>query len=267
MTKLADYANKYDFIRFERRDGVLVLRLHTKDSHFVFSDGAHHNLSFAFYDLAADPENKVVILTGTGDRFCADFDYGSFHNGVTDYHEWALRIRSDGRRMLAAFLDIEVPVIAAINGPAVSHSELPVLADVVLADDTTIFQDATHFLKGTAPGDGMHVIWTTLLGLNRGRYFLLTGEKLSAQKAHDLGVVGEVLPKNKLMARAWELALQWADLPRTTLIATRQSLNYEWKRLLLEQLHNGLTEEMNGIVAKLKPPYGNLGVGDLLKGG
>ena len=64
MTKLTDYANKYDNIRFERRDGVLLLRLHTNDGPFVFSDGAHHNLSFAFYDLTADPENKVVILTG-----------------------------------------------------------------------------------------------------------------------------------------------------------------------------------------------------------
>ncbi len=267
MSNLADYADKYENIRFERRDGVLLLRLHTNDGPFVFCDGAHHDLSFAFYDLAADPQNKVVLLTGTGDRFCADFDYGSFHSNVTDYHEWALRIRADGRRLLAAFLDIEVPIIAAVNGPALSHSELPVLADVVLADETAIFQDATHFLKGAAPGDGMHTVWTTLLGLNRGRYFLLTGERMDARRAHELGVVGEVLPKHQLMQRAWELALKWAALPRTTLVATRQALNYEWKRLILEQLHSGLTEEMSGIVAGMRPSGANLGVGDLLSGG
>ena len=265
MTKLADYADKYENIRFERRDGVLLLRLHTKDGPFVFSDGAHHNLSFAFYDLAADPENKVVLLTGTGDRFCADFDYASFRSNFSNAHEWALRIRADGRRLLAAFLDIEVPVIAAVNGPALSHSELPVLADVVLADETTIFQDATHFLKeGTPPGDGMHTVWTTLLGLNRGRYFLLTGQKINAQQALALGVVGEILPKDELMPRAWALALKWAALPRTKLVATRQALNYEWKRLMLEQLHNGLTEEMSGIISV--PTASHPGTGDLLKG-
>lgn len=264
MTKLIDYADKYENIRFERRDGVLLLRLHTNDGPFVFSDGAHHNLSFAFYDLAADPENKVVLLTGTGERFCADFDYASFRTNVGTPHEWALRIRADGRRLLAAFLDIEVPVIAAVNGPALSHSELPLLADVVLADETTIFQDATHFLQGgTPPGDGMHTVWTTLLGLNRGRYFLLTGQKINAQQALALGVVGEVLPKDELMPRAWALALKWAALPRTKLVATRQALNYEWKRLMLEQLHNGLTEEMSGIVSV--PTTARPSTGDLLK--
>jgi len=267
MTQLSDYADKYENIRFERRDGVLLLRLHTKGGPFAFSDGAHHNLSFAFYDVAADPENKVVVLTGTGDRFCADFDYASFHTNVSNYHEWALRIRADGRRLLAAFLDIEVPIIAAINGPAVSHSELPLLADVVLADETTIFQDATHFLMGAAPGDGMHTVWTTLLGLNRGRYFLLTGEKISAQQALALGVVGEVCTKDMLVERAWELALKWAALPRTVLVATRQVLTYEWKRLMVQQLHNGLTEEMSGILSNVPVSPGSRSTIDLLSGG
>ena len=141
-------------------------------------------------------------------------------------------------------------MIAAVNGPALSHSELPVLADVVLADETTIFQDNAHFLQeGTPPGDGMHTVWTTLLGLNRGRYFLLTGEKIDAQQALALGVVGEVLPKDELMPRAWALALKWAALPRTKLVGTRHVLNYEWKRLMLEQLHHGLTEEMSSIMS------------------
>jgi enoyl-CoA hydratase/carnithine racemase len=266
VTKLIDYKDKYENIRFERRDGVLLLRLHTKDGPFVFSDGAHHNLSFAFYDVAADPENKVVLLTGTGDRFCADFDYASFQSNVSNVHDWALRIRADGRRMLAAFLDIEVPVIAAVNGLTLSHSELPVLADVVLADETTIFQDATHFLQGAAPGDGVHTVWTTLLGLNRGRYFLMTGQKINAQQALALGVVGEVLPKDQLMERAWALALKWAALPRTVLVATRQVLNYEWKRLFLEQLHNGLTEEMSALVSSSLSDHPS-STRDLLEGG
>jgi len=154
--------------------------------------------------------------------------------------------------LLAAFLDIEVPVISAINGPAVSHPELPVLADVVLAAEHTILQDPMHFPSGAVPGDGTHTVWTGLLGLNRGRYFLMTGQILTATDARDLGVVGEVLPADDLLPRAWEIARHWARLPRSSLVATRQALTYEWKRLFLQQLHNGLTEEI--LAMALMPP-------------
>jgi len=243
MIKSSEYAEKYENIRFERREGVMQVTLHTGGGPFVFSEQAHHDLGLAFTDLANDSENKVIILTGTGDRFCADFDYGSFMAQMQKGGEGIYRLRTDGRRMLATFLDIEVPVIAAINGPALSHSELPLLADLVIASDNTVFQDATHFVIGAVPGDGIQTVWTTLLGLNRGRYFLMTGQKLTAQQALDLGVVGEVLPLGDLQARAWELALHWARLPRPTLISTRHALTYEWKRLFLQELHNGLTEE------------------------
>ena len=243
MAVLSAYADKYQNIRFERRDGVLQISLHSDGGPFVFNEQAHHDLGFAFADVAADVENKVVILTGTGDRFCADFDYGSFMSVLSKPATGLYRIRTDGRRMLAAFLDIEAPVIAAINGPALAHSELPLLADLVISSENTVFQDATHFIAGAVPGDGVHVVWTTLLGLNRGRYFLLTGQKIAAQEALRLGVVGEVLPQDALLARAQELAHHWARLPRATLVSTRHTLTYEWKRLFLQQLHNGLTEE------------------------
>jgi enoyl-CoA hydratase/carnithine racemase len=171
-------------------------------------------------DVAEDSANRVVILTGTGDRFATRFDYGSFSETMKpDIHEFWIRTRTDGLRLLRAFLDIEVPVISAINGPVVTHSETPLLADVVLASEDTVFQDATHFVNGLPPGDGMHVVWTTLLGLNRGRHFLLTGRVLSAREALELGVVAEVLPRPDLLPRAWELATRWASYSSATLLA------------------------------------------------
>jgi enoyl-CoA hydratase/carnithine racemase len=104
----------------------------------------------------------------------------------------------------------EVPMISAINGPALRHSELPLLCDIVLAAEETTFQDSGHFINGLIPGDGMHIVYPMLLGLNRGRYFLLTGQRLSAHEAKDLGLVSEVLPRAQLLPRAWELAEQLA---------------------------------------------------------
>lgn len=255
MAKLADYADKYSNIRFRREDGVLEMMLHTGGGSLVFNDTVHHDLGPAFHDVGADPENKVVILTGAGDCFCGAAEPSSFLDLMRADNASALyRARFDGRRLLSAFVDIDVPVIAAINGPVASHSELPVLADVVLASDTAFFQDVPHFPSGAVPGDGVHTVWMALLGPNRGRYFLLTGQRIGAREGLDLGFVGEVLPQDKVLERAWELARHWARLPRPVLVGTRHVLNYEWKRLLLEQLHNGLTEEMFAGAFMTVPP-------------
>lgn len=244
MTKLADYEDRYPNIRFERRDGVLQMTLHNEEGEFVVTESSLRDLSLAFVDVGADHDNRVVILTGTGKNFATKFDYASFiENMRPDVFDYWMRIRTDGVRLLQAFLDIEVPVISAINGPVVTHSETPLLADIVLASDSAVFQDATHFLNGLPPGDGMHTVWTTLLGLNRGRHFLLTGRVLTAIEALDYGVVGEVLPPEELLPRAWELATTWSQLPTATLRSTRAAITLEWRRLLASQLHTGLTHE------------------------
>ncbi len=95
--------------------------------------------------------------------------------------EWD-RVYWEGKHLLMSLLDIEVPMISAINGPAWRHSEIPLLCDIVLAADDVQFQDSAHFPNGMVPGDGMHIIYPLLLGWNRGRYFLLTGQTLDAQK-------------------------------------------------------------------------------------
>jgi enoyl-CoA hydratase/carnithine racemase len=252
VTTLADYESRYRCLRFDRDGGVLQITLHTDGGPFAFDRQTHHDFGMAFTQVADDPENKVIILTGTGDRFCSDFDYGSFTLGAgVDWPTEWVDTRSHGRKMLMSFLGIDVPVISAINGPVLTHSELPLLADVVLAADTAEFRDATHFVAGIPPGDGMHVVWTTLLGLNRGRHFLLTGRTLSAREALERGVVGEVLSAAELLDRAWELARDWARLPLNVLHATRSVLTMEWKRLLTQQLDPGLTYE--GLAVASRP--------------
>ena len=87
------------------------------------------------------------------------------------------------------------------------------------------FQDAPHFPNGVVPGDGMHVVWPLVLGANRGRYFLLTGQKLSAREALTLGVGSEIVSRDKLLPRAWGLAEQIAKRPRLTSRYARVALN------------------------------------------
>ena len=139
-------------------------------------------------------------------------------------------------------------MIAAVNGPATVHSELAVLSDITLASENAIFQDQAHILFSTVPGDGIAVVWMELLGINRGRYFLLTGQKITAQEALQLGVVNEVLPKDKLMTRANELAERLAALPPLTARYTRVIFTQRLKRLLDENLGYGLALEGLGAI-------------------
>jgi enoyl-CoA hydratase/carnithine racemase len=78
-------------------------------------------------------------------------------------------------------LDVDVPIVGAVNGPARVHAELPLLSDVVIASESAVFQDAVHFERGVVPGDGVHTLWPLWLGPNRGRYFLLMGQETGAE--------------------------------------------------------------------------------------
>lgn len=134
-------------------------------------------------------------------------------------------------------------MIAAVNGPATLHAELAVLCDIVIAADHATFQDAPHFVAGLIPGDGVQLIWPLLLGANRGRYFLLTGQTLSAREALGLGVVSEVMPLADLLPRARALAAQLAEQPDLNLRYTRELLTRQLKRMMLDNLGYGLALE------------------------
>ena len=178
MTVLADYANKYETVSVHREGGILQVTFHSGDGSLLWGEASHRELGYAFADIGADPENKVVILTGTGDDYCANFEPNRASRRMP--RDWD-KTYWEGKRLLMNLLEIEVPVIGAVNGPATIHAEIPVMSDIVLASETATFQDGPHFPRGVVPGDGVHVVWPLLLGQNRGRYFLLTGQTLSAQ--------------------------------------------------------------------------------------
>jgi enoyl-CoA hydratase/carnithine racemase len=116
------------------------------------------------------------------------------------------KIYREGRKVLMNILDIEAPLIAAVNGPARLHSEFILLADIVLATPSTVFQDKPPFDFGIVPGDGVHLLWQEAIGTIRGRYFILTRQELDAQTAKEWGAVNEIVAADKLLPRAREIA-------------------------------------------------------------
>jgi enoyl-CoA hydratase/carnithine racemase len=243
--KLADYASRYNTIRFVRTEGVLEVTIHTQGGEAKWSvteEGHHNELGLAFADIARDSENKVILLTGTGRSFIAVRQLDEKVPEDTLQAMWD-RMQAESRLMLENFLALPVPVICAVNGPALIHSEIPVMSDIVLAAEHAEFADTTHMPNGVVPGDGTQIIWPMLLGPNRGRYFLLTGQRLSAQEAHRLGVVAEVLPAAELMPRARELARKLAAHPRRALRHTKTLLVRNIRHRLRDELDLGLAAQ------------------------
>lgn len=250
MSRFEDYAQRFNNIRLERREGIVQLSVHSDGESLTWGavEGSiHTQLADCFREIARDPDVRVLIITGTGDAFCAAMNMAEIPSEPMS-QGWH-RLQREGKDLLMNLLDIEVPVIGAINGPAYIHAEIPVLSDIVLASDRTELADLAHYVCGVVPGDGVQVVWPMLLGPNRGRYFLLTGQRLSAAEALTLGVVAEVLPPDKLLARAWELAEQLASKPLHTLRYTRVAFTQPIKRRLLDELGYGLAMEGLAMIA------------------
>ena len=244
MVKFEDYKNRFKYVRLERQDGILEVTLHRDGGPAIWEaneGGIHDEVGEAFYWIGRDRETKVIILTGAGDTFIDRMDLGDGPLMITPAF-WD-RIFKEGRDLLMNLLDIEVPIVGAVNGNAYIHAELLVLSDIVIAADHARFADKAHAPGGVAPADGVHVIWPMLLGPNRGRHFLLTGAEIDAAEAQRLGFVAEVLPKQRLKARAWEIARELAAKPQLMLRYTRVSTTQHIKRRLLDDLGYGLALE------------------------
>jgi len=234
------YREKYNNVKMWREDGILEVLLHTRGGPLIFNGYVHEALVHAFRDIGDDPENHVVILSGTGDEFCTQISSDGFDFSSPMGYD---KIRREGTQILENLLDIEVPMIAAINGPMSVHSEYALVCDIILAAEGAYFHDGPHQTFGIVPGDGLHVLWPEVIGEIRGRYFLLTGQKLTAAQAMEYGAVNELVRREDLLARAWELARQLKKQHPLTLRYTRMALSTRFRRRLQESLSYGLALE------------------------
>jgi enoyl-CoA hydratase/carnithine racemase len=209
------YFTRYkNFALSRSASGVLTVRFHTGGGPHTFDGTTHHDLPRLLDDIAFDKDNRVLVLTGTGDSFIASIDGPSL--GDLTKPMGADVLYAEGRRGVQRLADLEIPIIAAVNGPVSVHSEYALLADVVIAADTTVFSDRPHLAFGIAPGDGLFVVWEEVLGLNRARHLEITQGSFTAQQALSWGAVAEVVPLGQVLPRAQELAGQMTQRPHLT---------------------------------------------------
>jgi len=241
MIRFNAYRDDFPNARLTRSaTGVLEVALHTDGGTLVFDGHTHEQFVDLFHAIGSDPDNRVVILTGSGEAFMESISPDGFDFFTPQGYD---KIFREGKKILMNLLDIEAPMIAAVNGPVRLHSEYILLADIVLATPAAVFQDKPHFEFGIVPGDGVNLLWQEAIGTIRGRYFLLTRQELDAKTAKEWGAVNEIVPADQLLPRAREIAEGLAKLPPLTTRYTRIALTQKLRRIVDEGIGYGLALE------------------------
>lgn len=221
--------------------GVLVVTFNSDGGPLIFSAETHTSFTEAFYRIAQDRDNKIVILTGAGGEFIPGIDFPSFGN-VADPDVWS-QVHDEGVQVLENLANIRVPVIAAIEGKALVHSEYALIANVIVAGEGATFGDLPHFAGGIVPGDGIFTTWSYRAGPGRAEAFLLNPEPISASTAKEWGVVAEVVPDGSALDRARQLASLYLKQPEVTRRNTRIHFIQPLKERLVAEVGYGLSLE------------------------
>src|SRR5260221_9596344 len=237
-----DYFAAYRSLKLTRdADGVLVAEFNSNDGPFTFAAQDHTEFVDAFYRIAQDRANKIVILTGAGGDFIPEIDFSSFGN-VADPGVWD-QVHDEGVQLLENIANIRVPVIAAIEGRAHVHSEYALLANVIVAAEGATCDDVPHFAGGIVPGDGIFTTWSYRAGAGRAEAFLLNPQPLTARIAYEWGVIAEVVPNGSALSRARELAELYLKAPEVTRRDTRIHFIQPLKERIVREVGYGLSLE------------------------
>ena len=242
QTSQPAYFSQYRSLKLTRdAQGVLVVEFHSNGGPFTFTAQDHTDFVDAFYRIAQDRANKIVILTGAGGDFIPGIDFSSFGD-VADPGVWS-QIHDEGVQILENIAGIRVPMIAAVEGRAHVHSEYALLANLIVAAEGASFQDAAHFAGGIVPGDGIFTTWSYRAGAGRTEAFLLNPQPLTARIAHEWGVVAEIVPKGKALSRARELAALYLRAPEVTRRNTRIHFIHPLRERIVREVGYGLSLE------------------------
>jgi len=202
-------ANDFTTLQLERFDNVLRVTIAHPSSELNAVDAAlHDDLRRLFAALKRESEARAVVLTGRGRAFSAGGDFNWFPTLREMSRLDALR--RDAKQLIWDLLDVEIPIVAAVNGHAMGlGASIALLCDVIFMADTATIGDP-HVRVGIVAGAGGTVIWPLALGPARAKQYLLTGDPLTAAEAERLGLVNAVVPAADVHATALAFAQRLA---------------------------------------------------------
>ncbi len=202
----------------------------------------HAGLAALFPQLDADEEARVAVLTGAGRAFSAGGDFSYIDELAKDA---ALRHVSltHGRQIVTGMVRCRVPIVAAVNGPAVGLGcSLVALSDIVFMAESAHLADP-HVVVGLVAADGGPVVWPLLTSLQLAKEYALTGDRIPAQRAAAIGLVNHVCPDGEVFAQAMACAQRIARLPKGAVEDTKRVVNIQLERAVLAALDFALSAE------------------------
>jgi enoyl-CoA hydratase len=202
---------------------IRIVTLNRPDNLNAFIRVMHEAMARVWDDIAADPEARVVIVTGSGSAFSAGGDFGYMQENIDDA-ELRRQTMVEARKIVRGIVQLPIPVIAAVNGPAVGLGcSIAVLCDIVLLSDKSFLADP-HLRMGLVTGDG-GMVWPAYTGLLRAKEYLFLGQKILPDKAVEFGLATRVVAADELMTEAKTLANRLVKVPQTALRDTKLGLN------------------------------------------
>jgi enoyl-CoA hydratase/carnithine racemase len=240
---IPQYFTKFENFALDRtEDGVLTVRFHTGGGPIIFTGQTHADFPELLEAIALDADNKVMVLTGTGNAFLDQIDGASLGEVFKPEH-WERRIRTEGTKVLQRLIDLPIPIVGVANGPVTVHTEYLLLADIHIASETATYGDPAHPKFNFAAGDGVHVVWEEIVGSARAKWLLWTGAVIDAATAERWGVVSEVLPADKVLERGFEIARSLAAKPALFRSLQKQVLNQNMRRRITQDVPFGMALE------------------------
>ncbi len=226
-----DYSS-YETMVVERKGRILRLTLNRPDSLNSVNAKMHTELSTIFSDIRRDDETHVVTITGAGRAFCAGGDREALAS--LDAHS-TRRLFVEAREILVQILELDKPIIAGVNGPAAGFgATLALFCDIVIASERARIGD-THVNMGLSAGDGGAVIWPILVGVNKAKELLMTGDLIDAEEGHRLGLFNHVIEHERLDDAVMAMAQRLASGPTTAIRYSKRPVNH-YIRWMLNQV-------------------------------
>lgn len=216
--------DRYTNLAISRDGRILTITVNRPEAKNAINKGLHEEFSRIFDDVDADENIDVVILSGSGGAFCAGGDLKWLLDMHGDVAATAVGIRRD-RKIQNSILDLEKPIIAKVDGPAIGLGcSLALYCDFVYATERSIFADP-HVSIGLVAGDGGAVMWPQLIGYARARYYLLTGDTIRAKDAADMGLITEMVAEGELDEKVDRLAKRLASGATHSIKWTKAAIN------------------------------------------
>lgn len=239
---MSNYAQLAPHLLVESQESVRVLTLNAPDRYNSVDDDMHHALIDALRMLESDESACAVVITGAGSAFSAGGDMTHLRNAHDDP---ALRRRTvrTAERLVQAAVSCELPVVAAVNGPAVGvGATLALLSDLVVVAEDAYIADP-HVSVGLVAGDGGASLWPSYMSMLRAKEHLLLGTRVTAEECLRLGIANRVVPTTEVLTVALELGARLASQPRQAIRDTKRALNLHLRQAVDRTIDFALAAE------------------------